>query len=119
MPLTSPRGGRRNLELQRQPLAGSINSIGMSGSKSRAQTIRELIEENDWKNDLILFWMPAGFRYSVLSTSMHSTVWSSIMPRWDPFYSDERLPHLGILEVLLHDESHSIMGKSCLLTSVV
>ena len=30
--------------------------------KSKAQTLAELAEENDWKNDVVLFWLPQEFR---------------------------------------------------------
>ena len=30
--------------------------------KSKAQTLAELTEENDWKNDVVLFWLPQEFR---------------------------------------------------------
>lgn len=29
--------------------------------KTKAQVIAEIREENDWKNNLILFWLPAGW----------------------------------------------------------
>ncbi len=32
------------------------------GSKSAAQTLAELAEENDWKNDVVLFWVPPQIR---------------------------------------------------------
>ncbi len=43
----------------------SASSRGGSGNrraKSKEQTLAELREENDWKNDLILFWMPTSIR---------------------------------------------------------
>jgi hypothetical protein len=30
--------------------------------KSKTQTLAELKEENDWKNDLVLFWVPQAIR---------------------------------------------------------
>ncbi len=32
------------------------------GSKSAAKTLAELAEENDWKNDVVLFWVPPQIR---------------------------------------------------------
>ena len=29
---------------------------------SKAHTLAELAEENDWKNDVVLFWLPQHFR---------------------------------------------------------
>ncbi len=33
----------------------------LRGSKPKSQVIAELREENDWKNNLILFWLPDGW----------------------------------------------------------
>lgn len=40
------------------PWGGKVRSKG----KSKEQTLAELREENDWKNDLILFWLPPAVR---------------------------------------------------------
>ncbi|BDA50276.1 probable lathosterol oxidase at C-terminar half [Coccomyxa sp. Obi] len=42
--------------------AASWGGRGRSKAKSKEQTLAELREENDWKNDLILFWLPAPVR---------------------------------------------------------
>ena len=33
-----------------------------ASSAYKSETVRELREENDWKNDLVLFWLPHSFR---------------------------------------------------------
>jgi hypothetical protein len=42
--------------------ASTRGGRGHPRAKSKEQTLAELKEENDWKNDLILFWLPSSVR---------------------------------------------------------
>ena len=42
--------------------ASTRSGRGRALAKSKEQTLAELRDENDWKNDLILFWLPSSFR---------------------------------------------------------
>ena len=44
----------------------SVLAYAKHTSSRAAETMWELREENDWKNDLILFWMPSNVRYQAL-----------------------------------------------------
>ena len=59
----APRAAVLNLQPLANGLAAVLNATARSAvRKTKEQTLAEVVEENDWKNDLVLGVLPTHFR---------------------------------------------------------